>query len=52
MSIDDIDLGQQTHFASELSKSLAAVNTRLSTFADHSRTQAQYQSRLKKQVTV
>ena len=46
MSIDDIDLGQQTHFASELSKSLAAVNTRLSTFADHSRTQAQFATQI------
>jgi len=46
MSSDDIDLGQQTHFASELSKSLAAVNTRLSTFADHSRTQAQFATQI------
>ena len=42
MSSDDIDLGQQTGFATQLSNSLAEVNAKLNIFADASRSQAKF----------
>jgi chemotaxis protein histidine kinase CheA len=42
MSSDDIDLGQQTGLASQLSKSLAEANTRMNSFSATSRTQAKF----------
>jgi hypothetical protein len=42
MSADDIDLGQQTGLASQLSKSLAEATTRMNSFSDSSRTQAKF----------
>ena len=42
MSSDDIDLGQQTGLASQLSKSLAEATSRMNSFSDSSRTQAKF----------